>query len=239
MGRCGCFFRCGIGLLVSWLIFYGCMAIVALLRLHGVKVDDPGVTILINALYRLPILMILMLLCTIRSGKIVRSAAELPWLPWFLVVLVLTFLDVVAQLYSDEWASGPLFVQSGTSLVEGVGIAMLVGRFDSRLIPAPMAVIPLLYIYAAIQTLFALTPGHAELYLITLLVAALLLKGLLFLFVSWLLQEGVLDYFLSTSRNLEAESLRKLREFQGEVQQIARPNFLRGPSFSRLPPPAP
>ena len=97
---------------------------------------------------------------------------------------------------------------------QGVAIALVIGRLESRFVASPLLLIGALYVYAVIQGAWAVVNHvHAMqsssgsddfLYLRTsLTLAALILKLLMFLFVSWLMSSPRLVYYLCRVSDLD------------------------------------
>ncbi len=95
---------------------------------------------------------------------------------------------------------------------QGTALALLVGRFDSKYLDPPAIVIGLLYFYAAIQGAWPALRQHGEL-MMALTFTALVLKCLLFIFVSWLFASRVILYYLARMRELDEDVTRDREEF--------------------------
>lgn len=81
-------------------------------------------------------------------------------------------------------------------------MALCIGRLGSMFLKPPLFVLVLLYVYSSIQALF-LTFGEkgSEEWKIALMTVALVLKCLLFLYVTYLYQSGrLLFYFVRVRR---------------------------------------
>lgn len=118
--------------------------------------------------------------------------------------------EVARKIFT--WSSG---------FFAGIAIALVVGRFDSKNIDPPTWAVVLLYTYALIQVPWGAfeTTSAMEPVIIS---AALLLKCLLFLFVAWLLETGILFFFVDrvaylimNSRQARDEYLKRLAEADG------------------------
>jgi hypothetical protein len=116
-------------------------------------------------------------------------------IPVFLMVIesVLLAPDNPAQASTGVPLSNFLGWTSG--FAAGAAIALLVGRLESKLIDPPLWVIALLYLYAAIQGAHRILT--VDLYATLVLTSlAFFSKLIFFLLIAWLLQSGVLMYYL-------------------------------------------
>jgi len=151
--------------------------------------------------------------------------SSLPWVKGLAVFAIVTVVDlfaVVGSLVPNDIAlikaaSEPArqFFMWAPGFLAGISIALFVGRLDSKYIDPPTWFITLLYLYALIQVPWGAFENKVLETIITS--AALLLKSLLFLFVAWMLQTGILFFFvervahlISTSRNERDDYLKKL-----------------------------
>lgn len=81
---------------------------------------------------------------------------------------------------------------------EGVALALLVGRIDSRLFGTPGLVSGALFAYAVMQGLHPEIFHKGEWLLVVALVLAAPLKALLFLFMKWAHESGAFGYYFAT-----------------------------------------
>jgi hypothetical protein len=140
------------------------------------------------------------------------------WFRWSAIVLVLT----VIEIFLADFMIGVLWPEQFKVQVEGVRtflnyflgiagavvLALFVGRLNSKFIDAPIWVIALLYVYAAIQPLYPVIISGQEQDKISGAVftnAALVLKVILFLFVTWLLESGRLLFYFVRVRRLNMQ----------------------------------
>lgn len=116
---------------------------------------------------------------------------------------VIISLTVAEILYHGLWPAGSYESNAFQWLggyAGGVALALFVGRLESRFIEPPVWLIIVLYVYAVIQGglgAFHLTPTHK----FVLLDCAFVFKCLLFLFVSWLFESGVLEQYFEEVRS--------------------------------------
>ncbi|HZD13497.1 MAG TPA: hypothetical protein VE177_08285 [Candidatus Binatus sp.] len=133
----------------------------------------------------------------------------LPKEAWVGLVLLLAVIEGLL-IPIDAMSSYIVVFQWISGFAQGFALALLVGRFESKYIEPPLLIVVLLYLYAIIQGAWPAMKEHAMLLLILTLLA-LALKCLLFLVVSWLLESGVIVFYLSRIRRLD-EIVRQDRE---------------------------
>lgn len=97
-----------------------------------------------------------------------------------------------------------------TGISAGITMALFVGRLQSKFLRPRFWVIYLLYSYTAIQPLALYIQEHAR-WGIYILDFALFLKCLLYLFMSWLFQSGLLLFYLLRARETDT-SVRDQRQ---------------------------
>ncbi len=127
---------------------------------------------------------------------------------WVAVVVTLVLGELMCFFFAPEsglqgwfgWVSG---------FGQGTALALLVGRFDSKYVDPPAGIIGLLYFYAAIQGAWPALSADSNL-MVVMTFAALVLKCLLFLFVAWLFESQVIQFYLARMRLLE-EGVRRDR----------------------------
>lgn len=132
------------------------------------------------------------------------------------VVIFLPELWIVYKGYSatatDNWRFFALAFYVWPlifGLIGSLSLTVLVGRLESRVISPPLIVILLLYLYAAMQLVVNALDGASahphlqeeaqrliERVLLRIIIVAVFLKALLFLFGHWLLHSGVLLYYM-------------------------------------------
>ena len=103
-------------------------------------------------------------------------------------------------------------------VASGVGLALLTGRFESRYIKAPRFVLAALYIYAVTQALYGFydvrisdTEGDFRPYISLLLLP---LKLILFAFVSWLMKNGGLLFYLTQVPDMDGKIKDEWEQFR-------------------------
>ena len=146
----------------------------------------------------------------------------LPTEAWFAIVALATVAEGIllwVRPWDDQqwfgWLSG---------FGQGTALALLVGRFDSKYVDPPAVTIGLLYLYAVIQGAWPVFRYEDDLMLV-LTFLALVLKCLLFLFVSWLFDSNVILFYLGRMRDLDQSVRRDRAQFltryeQGDVERL-------------------
>ena len=140
----------------------------------------------------------------------------------FIFVVIFIFAEGLTAKYFPD-APGTFgkqaYFDAVQGLLSGVGIALLVGRLESKLIDTPRWIVAALYAYAVLQIAYpVLTVNNPEKSLIFLLLTslALLLKVLLFWEFRRIITSGVLAYYMFEYRRLldagSAERDRVLRD---------------------------
>jgi len=115
----------------------------------------------------------------------------------YLSALIVLVAVVDAFLVINHLAS-PIHILLGWvgSFAAGAVIALLVGRLESKVINPPALMTASLYLYAAIQGSFFLFPKDPPL-MLTLTSLAFLFKIGFFLLMAWLLDSGILTFYLA------------------------------------------
>ncbi|MCG8459455.1 MAG: helix-turn-helix transcriptional regulator [Holophagales bacterium] len=141
----------------------------------------------------------------------------LPPEAWLALAVLPTVLEAGVLLLGHAW---PVQQSFGwlSGFAQGTALALLAGRLDSKYIGPPALLVASLYVYAAIQGAWPVFQARPELMLV-LTFLALVLKGLLFLFVEWLFQSRILLYYLERLRVLDEDVRRGRREFLARAQR--------------------
>jgi hypothetical protein len=130
-----------------------------------------------------------------------------------LSVVVFTVSELLYHSYGQSLAMYDRHLFSWVSgFIGGVALALLVGRLQSKYLAPSMALVAALYAYAVIQGAmgaFEIRP----LLQISLLTFAFGLKCLLFMFVAWMLESGVLLFYIDELRNVTKDRETKMKEF--------------------------
>jgi hypothetical protein len=100
----------------------------------------------------------------------------------------------------------------------GLSLALLAGRLESKLVGAPLYVNVLLYLYAAIQGSFVFLPDDLVVMLL-LTSVAFIFKMVLFLFMAWFIDSGVVIFYLHEVRSLFNTMPKRRRQFVIEVER--------------------
>jgi len=101
------------------------------------------------------------------------------------------------------WASG---------FAAGAAIALLVGRLESKLIDVSAKIIAVFYLYASIQGAYpflTLDPAMT----LTLTSLAFIFKIILYMFMYWIFQSGILQFYLWQSVDLDSTVPKAREEF--------------------------
>ncbi len=128
----------------------------------------------------------------------------IPVINWSLVLIILLVFEIVFGLFVFD--GGPAYSREVFGWISGFAagtfLAMLVGRLESKFINPPLWIIALLFFYAAIQSAYA---GFISSYglEITMLTIALVLKYVLFLYVTFLIVTGRLVFYLKKVHELD------------------------------------
>lgn len=144
----------------------------------------------------------------ILSERTVLSGGDtkpLPWGKFIAGLIVITGAEFASAQFElrvhGSIAQASMIFEWVSGVGAAVSIALFVGRLESKTIDPPRGLVVMLYFYAAIQVAWPAFPGATRLTLVVLSLA-LVLKCLLFLFVAWLLQSGVLMYYMTRQRML-------------------------------------
>jgi hypothetical protein len=183
-----------------------------------------------------------LLLCFLVLARRNSDPRRLQWVAWCAVLVVVTLAEVIFVMVSSGANSrlppppvaspARFMIDLVYSFAGAISLALLIGRLESKFILAPLWVVGVLYCYAIIQVVFPIcdhvpkwfkdvdSPTRLSLIEHTLRSletglygAAAVLKVVLFLFVSWMLQTGVLLYYVCGVHSLEDEVIRERREF--------------------------
>lgn len=230
---CEQFYHCWCFLWVSWLALYVVLAAIELARGVAEIYVEPWESGIANFFNNVPTVFIVAAYLILSESTVKPNGQSQP-VPYASLVgtlvivtgaeMVFTLIELstidtipafanLASVRTFRWVSG---------IAACVAIALLVGRLEGKTIDAPRWVVVLLYLYAAIQVAWAAFSQDSWLMLI-LLNVALLLKCCLFLFVAWLIQTGMLLYYMEKVRlQVDSGSIER-KEF---LQHLARKTLL-------------
>ena len=134
-----------------------------------------------------------------------RTTSRLPWnrgIALLAFATALHLLATVAAVYVPVASAlraiidfAVICIPWASAIASGLAMALVVGRLDSKFANPPTWAVTLLYLYALIQVLWERF-GQDPVVEIVVISAALMLKCLLFLVVAWMLQSGVLFFYL-------------------------------------------
>lgn len=141
---------------------------------------------------------------------------------WFVnfVMLVIIIVPLAVLLLNKQWDDANILA----GVAAGITMALFVGRLQSRFLGPRFGVVYLLYSYTAIQPLVLyidLNPGWGWI----ILDFALLLKCLLYLYIAWLLQSGLLLFYFASVRRADETLLRQREAFSKLLQDPRKHNF--------------
>lgn len=209
---------------IFWLFLYLALSVTAALGLLPTADTDPGTatrwSVVVLNLFQNGATVLLLLCYEVVARPTIEEDLTrrrlLPTEAWLAFALLVSLLEAGTVLFGIPWSTQQWFGWL-SGFAQGTALALLVGRMDSKYVEPPTVVIALLYLYAAIQGAWPVFQYHYELMLILTFVA-LVLKCLLFLFVSWLFDSRILLFYLSRMRALDAEVREDRSEFLGRLQ---------------------
>ena len=141
------------------------------------------------------------LLYLVISGRFYeRTRFRLASLLSFGFWVTLTIADFVFALGASQ--QGVAWISTLSAAFASVAICLFVGRLDSRLLPSGVMLLPLMYLYGALQVMFEVVPTLGDTFRSAMYVLALLLKAILFLYISWLLRDGYLAKYMGRLERL-------------------------------------
>ncbi len=147
---------------------------------------------------------------------------RLPWMSWLILLIIVTGVEalLLACLPKGYELTGksPEFFTWFSAISAAVALALVVGRLDSKFINPPSWTVVMMYFYAAIQPVWGV---FYEKKIIEKLFSgfAFILKCLIFLFIVWLFQSGVLYFYM--------ERMAKLVEHVKKDRDAYREDFFR------------
>jgi hypothetical protein len=170
-------------------------------------------------------LVLMYIVLTKTTVDLKKAQSKLPWAKGLSVVAVVTtaegflrfFHQNAPSVLSDTLSSPDIF-RWLSGICAGVALALVVGRLDSKYVNPPTLVMPLLYLYAIIQPAWSVFDNPEErLVRNVLMLVALALKCLLFIFVAWLLESGVLFFYLERMAHLIDHAQDERRKYLGRL----------------------
>jgi hypothetical protein len=133
-------------------------------------------------------------------------------------VILLSGFEVLFRLVSPQSVPAHDVLSPGrifswiSSIGSGLALAMFIGRLESSILRIPALLIMSLYMYAMIQTGYAVL-GEDPLISILVVNMCLVLKILMFLLVCWLVSSGKLLHYVREMRAIRGESEGRWAEF--------------------------
>jgi hypothetical protein len=207
---------------VSWLALYLVLAAFQISPVSDTSIIHPWQSLITNFFNNISTIFFVMAY-VILSERTVLSGGDTKPLPWGKFVaglIVITGAEFgIAQFevrMHGSAAQTTMIFEWISGVAAAVSIALFVGRLESKTIDPPRALVVALYFYAAIQVAWASFPNAARLTLVVLNLA-LVLKSLLFLFVAWLLQSGVLMFYMTRQRKILDTGKEERRAFLAEL----------------------
>lgn len=149
-----------------------------------------------------------------RNKKGLKFAEGLkPRMSWVIAVVVIVFLWFGLEFgfaHSFPGKADPIHQSAKfiSGMLGGVSMALFVGRFQSKFLKSPSALIILLYFYTVIQAMFIFygdSTVNGEAWTAVVMQVALLLKCLLILYTFWLFQSGRLLFYLVRVRRASGQ----------------------------------
>ena len=228
LGRYTIYWR---GILAFWLFLYCCLVFIdpGNAETRGYPVKDISTTLFNNLSTAMFVLCynVLNQPVEIKAGK--REISDTSWLLWS-AVLVVAFLlvEIVTwRFFPSQVERERLLYACGlvSGIVGAIGMALYMGRLQSKFLwPSPWLVIAL-YSYTAIQPLFiflvnvprgkqVFDSATVTLIAVALVNVALILKCMLYLYVALLFKSGSLLFYFVKVRRTYLNVDRERREFR-------------------------
>lgn len=228
LGRYTIYWR---GILAFWLFLYCCLVFLdpGNVGAGGYPLKDISTTLFNNLSTAMFVLCynVLNQPVEIKAGE--REISDTPWLLWS-IALVLAFLlvEIVAwRFFPSQVERERLLYACGlvSGIVGAIGMALYMGRLQSKFLgPSPWLVIAL-YSYTAIQPLFiflvnvprgkqVFDAATVTLIAVVLVNIALILKCMLYLYVALLFKSGSLLFYFVKVRRSYLNVDRERREFR-------------------------
>jgi len=208
----------------SWGLFY---LVLSLICIFAVSLNENllawigSCSFIVNALNNLTTCFLF--LCYIELAFPTREEGEWAGLPPLYFLLLLVLVLAVAEVSWRQWVMDQKNLLFGEQMfgwlsgfAQGVLIALVVGRLDSKFIEPPTLITVMLYLYATIQGLLSLFAADL-LTLLFLSSLAFFLKVVFFIYLAWLLASGVLVFYLAEVRHLHLGVDEQRSEFVGNL----------------------
>jgi hypothetical protein len=210
------------GLLVFWLMLY---ALLTFMFMPGMT-DNYVLTISVNFVNNCASLAFLFCYFTLNEPEALSSQGQQNgkakhWGLWLAVLILITVLEAICTILAAKGMLGAGIKAKGVAeffgYIGGAGAAAAMGLYLSRLgskfLACPFWLKDLLYIYMAIQPMFAKLIVQNTEGAIILANAALLLKGLLCLYSIFLFEHGRLLFYFVRVRRLGEIVNSQMRNF--------------------------
>lgn len=211
----------------SWSLLYLFITLQSLTPfVSGTNFDDPWWNVPLNLFNNLQTISLFMCYIVITKSTVDEKRADspLPWLPFLAMLAVVTTLEISSiiaienlKIMTSKFHSS-VFCWIG-GILAGVSFALVIGRLDSKFIDPPTPVIFFLYLYAVIQPTWIAFLGDEEMQAI-LFSVALVLKCLLFVFISWLFQSGTLFFYIDKMLDLYEHAADQRRIYISKILSI-------------------
>lgn len=202
----------------TWLCWFGLylfkMTVALLPTAFNISMDSPWLGHLENLLGNASSVTIFWAYWDLtRNTHNLATSKRMSLTPQFVTILLLVPLFLLDVFLRTEGAP-----QSYRDLLSGFlsvfALALFLGRLESQLIRAPLPLMLVNYCYVGLQTAYPLLPEGNKLFATLAYIAAMWLKLGLFMLVVWLLESGVLLYYLMEIRTV------------GNRVELGRPSYL-------------
>lgn len=203
----------------SWLVLYIFLFLQKLSAINGATEDIfdyfPVIENFLNNLTTLLLVLLYFVLAKRTTDLSHRNGNQwnLPIVQLSALLILWTSIEILFLVLHID--AGHIFgIISG--LAAGLAMALIVGRLDSAFVGLPTAIVLLMYSYAVIQPAW----GWFELTQPAFYLVALCLKVVFFMVTSWLMDSGMLSYYMQSIATISAEArLDKEKFFQGRMQR--------------------
>lgn len=214
-----------LGIWICWLCLY---LVLATLNVPGLKSEHvKGLLDLLATFFNNCATLTFLFCYTILSEPTIINTpggrkTTIEWHRWLALLIVFTVVEAIClalayNILPNTLGLNAYYVTSSANWISGISsatvMALFIGRLDSKFLECPSWFLVLLYLYVAIQPLFALLGPEHKWWTLILMNAALILKCLLFLFLTWLFQTGRLLFYFIRVRRLYDQVDRDFKDF--------------------------
>jgi hypothetical protein len=152
-----------------------------------------------------------------------KGEGQADWFVWVAILVMLTIVEAtlvtlaMAGKLPAWFESTPKGISSAFGWISGIGSTVVMSfytrRLASRFIDCPTWVIVLLYVYAALQPGFGVIGYDNPRETVLLLDFALVLKTLLFLYMTWVFKYGWLLYYFTQIAQFRDSAKSRMKMF--------------------------